>query len=148
MALFQPAKSISGPSLQISGRRSRILNQFATGEAEVLVSSDALARGIDIGQIDHVVSYDCPRFIRTYIHRVGRTARAGKPGSAYTLVETKETTKFNAMLRKAGKLDDLKEFAIKDEDLDSGLYERAKEAASEVIAAEKEREPRKKPQAK
>ena len=50
-----------------------------------LVSSDAMARGIDVPEVSAVILYDVPPLIETYIHRVGRTARAGKVGTAYTI---------------------------------------------------------------
>jgi len=57
-----------------------------------LISTDAMSRGIDVTDIDCVVSYDVPRVFTTYIHRVGRTARAGRPGTAYTLLEKHEVS--------------------------------------------------------
>lgn len=55
-----------------------------------LISTDAMSRGIDVTDIDCVVSYDVPRVFTTYVHRVGRTARAGRPGTAFTLLEKRE----------------------------------------------------------
>ena len=55
-----------------------------------LVCSDSLARGMDLTSVDHVINYDVPAHVQTYVHRVGRTARAGKPGTAYTLVRHEE----------------------------------------------------------
>ena len=55
-----------------------------------LVCSDLISRGIDISHVSHVVSYDVPVDIRKYVHRVGRTARAGRSGDAWTLVEEQE----------------------------------------------------------
>ena len=55
-----------------------------------LICSDAMARGMDVENVKYVISYDSPAFIKTYIHRVGRTARAGKVGTALTLLEKKE----------------------------------------------------------
>ena len=49
-----------------------------------------MTRGMDIGNVEYVISYDSPPYIETYIHRVGRTARANKPGTAITLLEGKE----------------------------------------------------------
>ena len=60
-----------------------------------VVCSDALARGIDIPDVDIVISYDPPRHIKTYIHRIGRTARAGRPGTAITLLTQKEQPSFD-----------------------------------------------------
>jgi ATP-dependent RNA helicase DDX51/DBP6 len=55
-----------------------------------LVCSDLISRGIDISHVSHVVSYDVPVDMRKYVHRVGRTARAGRDGDAWTLVEEQE----------------------------------------------------------
>jgi ATP-dependent RNA helicase DDX51/DBP6 len=55
-----------------------------------LVCSDLISRGIDISSVSHVVSYDVPVDMRKYVHRVGRTARAGRAGDAWTLVEGQE----------------------------------------------------------
>lgn len=60
-----------------------------------LISSDALARGIDLPDIEVVISYDPPRHPKTYIHRVGRTARAGKMGTAISLLTETELLRFN-----------------------------------------------------
>lgn len=60
-----------------------------------LISSDALARGIDLPGIEVVISYDPPRHPKTYIHRVGRTARAGKFGTAISLLTETELLRFN-----------------------------------------------------
>ena len=58
--------------------------------SDSLICSDAMARGMDIGNVQYVISYDPPPYIKTYIHRVGRTARAGKEGIALTLLQKKE----------------------------------------------------------
>ena len=55
-----------------------------------IVSSDALARGMDIEGVDYVVLYSAPKSVKNYIHRVGRTGRAGKPGTAVTLLFEKQ----------------------------------------------------------
>lgn len=57
-----------------------------------LVCSDAMARGIDVPNVSDVILYDTPSLIKTYIHRVGRTARAGEVGNAYTLLKADEVT--------------------------------------------------------
>ncbi|XP_072162920.1 ATP-dependent RNA helicase DDX51-like isoform X2 [Diadema setosum] len=68
-----------------------------------LVCSDAMARGMDVENVKCVISYDLPPHLRTYIHRVGRTARAGRGGTAFSFVRKKEVTKFKQMMRNAGK---------------------------------------------
>lgn len=57
-----------------------------------LICSDLISRGIDISHVSHVVSYDTPVDMRKYVHRVGRTARAGRDGDAWTLVEEQEVS--------------------------------------------------------
>ncbi|KAL8624753.1 hypothetical protein ACOMHN_002448 [Nucella lapillus] len=68
-----------------------------------LVCSDVMARGMDVDGVKYVVSYDRPPFVSTYIHRVGRTARAGRAGTALSLLENKEFFHFKRMMRQAGK---------------------------------------------
>ena len=124
--------------MQVPGKRAQILNQFKRGAIEFLVATDALARGIDIGEIDFVVSYDCPLFIKTYIHRVGRTARAGLPGTAITIVEKRDNKKFNAMMKEASKTKLLNEETIDETELDMDAYNAAKEGAANAIKEERE----------
>lgn len=63
----------------------KLLKSFGNGEVKLLVASDAASRGLDIPDITHVINYDMPTGITSYVHRVGRTARAGKSGQAWTL---------------------------------------------------------------
>ena len=72
-----------------------------------LVSTDALARGMDLANIENVINYDMPRFIETYIHRSGRTARAGRAGNVITLVEPKRKSQFQKMLHEANRLQNI-----------------------------------------
>jgi ATP-dependent RNA helicase RhlE len=66
--------------------RQRALERFETGKARVLVATDVAARGLDLERISHVVNYDPPQDDKGYVHRVGRTARAGRTGTGITLV--------------------------------------------------------------
>ena len=59
-----------------------------------LICSDLIARGMDISHVKHVINYDVPIDMRKYVHRVGRTARAGRRGDAWSLVETQEALYF------------------------------------------------------
>lgn len=70
--------------------RNHSLKQFASGKITILVCSDIMARGMDILDVDCVILYDVPIHLKTYVHRVGRTARAGKEGTAITLMERGE----------------------------------------------------------
>ncbi|MCF1428374.1 MAG: ATP-dependent RNA helicase SrmB [Shewanella sp.] len=68
-------------------RRFQALGRFIKGEVNVLLATDVAARGIDIDDISHVINYDMPRSADVYIHRIGRTGRAGNKGTAISLVE-------------------------------------------------------------
>src|SRR2546428_13487276 len=70
--------------------RTRTLDQFRSGAAEILVATDIAARGIDVEGIRMVVNYDVPQDAEVYVHRVGRTARAGARGLALTLISPDE----------------------------------------------------------
>ncbi|XP_040475991.1 LOW QUALITY PROTEIN: ATP-dependent RNA helicase DDX51 [Ursus maritimus] len=86
-----------GPS-----QRKVVLKQFEQGKIQLLISTDATARGIDVQGVQRVINYDAPQYLRTYVHRVGRTARAGKTGQAFTLLLKVQERKFLRMLAEAG----------------------------------------------
>jgi superfamily II DNA/RNA helicase len=69
------------------GAREQALRAFRNGKVDVLVATDVAARGIDVQDITHVVNYQCPEDEKTYLHRIGRTARAGAKGIAITFVD-------------------------------------------------------------
>lgn len=77
-----------------TARRTRTLRAFERGRVRVLVASDLVSRGIDLARLEHVVNYDVPASETAYVHRVGRTARAGRRGCAWTLVEHAEAWRF------------------------------------------------------
>jgi len=79
------AASIHGDLGQ--GAREKALNDFKAGKSDVLVATDVAARGIDIDGITHVINYQCPEDEKTYVHRIGRTARAGADGISVTFVD-------------------------------------------------------------
>ena len=70
--------------------REKALKRFRTGDIDVLVATDVAARGIDIDDVTHVINYQCPEDDKTYVHRIGRTGRAGRTGIAVTLVDWDE----------------------------------------------------------
>eukprot|EP00271_Cylindrocystis_brebissonii_P010197 TRINITY_DN26313_c0_g1_i1.p1 TRINITY_DN26313_c0_g1~~TRINITY_DN26313_c0_g1_i1.p1 ORF type:complete len:639 (-),score=108.97 TRINITY_DN26313_c0_g1_i1:613-2529(-) len=78
--------SVALHSLQSQGRRLAALARFRTGQVPLLLATDVASRGLDIPSVDLVVNYDMPRFTRDYVHRVGRTARAGRGGLALSMV--------------------------------------------------------------
>jgi superfamily II DNA/RNA helicase len=69
------------------GAREKSLKAFRSGDVDVLVATDVAARGIDVDDVTHVINYQCPEDEKTYVHRIGRTGRAGKKGVAVTLVD-------------------------------------------------------------
>jgi ATP-dependent RNA helicase DDX51/DBP6 len=72
----------------------KLLKSFGSGDVKILIASDAASRGLDIPDISHVINYDIPTSITSYVHRVGRTARAGKSGQACTLFTKTEAAWF------------------------------------------------------
>jgi ATP-dependent RNA helicase RhlE len=76
-------------------QRQKVLAQFKAGEIRVLVATDIAARGIDIDKLKHVINYDIPNIAETYVHRIGRSGRAGEEGTAISICEPEE----NAFIR-------------------------------------------------
>lgn len=83
----------------------KLLRSFSSGATKILIASDAASRGLDIPSITHVINYDLPTSITSYVHRVGRTARAGKYGEAWTLFTKTEAAWF---LKQVAKGDSIK----------------------------------------
>ncbi|EPY52033.1 ATP-dependent RNA helicase Dbp6 [Schizosaccharomyces cryophilus OY26] len=83
--------------------RKKMLNGFVSGELKLLVCSDLMARGIDVANTEHVINYDPPSSLRRYVHRIGRTARAGRYGYAWTLVQDHEGHHFSKLLKHLGR---------------------------------------------
>lgn len=80
-----------------------LLHRLRTGALSILIATDRASRGLDIAQLTHVVSYDVPRSSEGYVHRIGRTARAGRRGEGWTLVEGREAGWFwNTVARPGG----------------------------------------------
>ena len=72
------------------GARQRALSNFKAGRTKVLVATDIAARGIDVDELSHVINYDLPNISETYIHRIGRTGRAGASGIAWSFCDMEE----------------------------------------------------------
>merc|ERR1712087_938586 len=106
--------------------RFAALNKFRAGRSSFLIATDVASRGLDIPSVDLVVNFDIPKNSKDYIHRVGRTARAGRSGRAVTLVTQYDIELFQRIehfLEK--KLEELKEFT---EDSVKANHERILEA--------------------
>jgi superfamily II DNA/RNA helicase len=84
------------------GAREQALRAFRSGKVDVLVATDVAARGIDVEGVTHVVNYTCPEDEKTYLHRVGRTARAGAEGVAVTLVDWADVPRWSLINKALG----------------------------------------------
>jgi ATP-dependent RNA helicase DDX51/DBP6 len=80
-----------------SDEREAIMRDAAAGKIRILVSSDHMARGIDLPNIKLVVNYDPPKYPKTYVHRVGRTARANRKGFTVTMLKVGQVGAFKKM---------------------------------------------------
>jgi ATP-dependent RNA helicase DeaD len=84
-------------------RRERIIDQLKKSEIEILVATDVAARGLDVEGISHVINYDIPHDTEAYVHRIGRTGRAGRTGDAILFVAPRERRMLSAIERATGK---------------------------------------------
>lgn len=91
------ANAIHGDLRQ--NKRDRVIATFRNKKYRILVATDIAARGLDIPHIEHVINYDLPQCAEDYIHRIGRTARAGAEGSALNLITPSDKSKWNAIDR-------------------------------------------------
>ncbi len=82
--------------------RERIMNRMKRGDLQYLVATDIAARGIDISDLSHVINYSLPDYTEVYVHRVGRTGRIGKKGTAVSLVSGKDEMTFTQLKRQFG----------------------------------------------
>ena len=103
------AEAIHGNKSQ--GARQRALERFKSGHARVLVATDIAARGIDVDEVSHVINYELPNEPESYVHRIGRTARAGAAGTALSFCDHGERT----YLRDIEKLTKLRLTVVEDQ---------------------------------
>ncbi|MFA6630268.1 MAG: helicase-related protein, partial [Sulfuricurvum sp.] len=85
------------------GARDRALTEFREGNTRILVATDIAARGLDIEGLDVVINYDIPHVSTDYLHRIGRTGRAGKEGLAITLLSSAEHISWKKIITMLGK---------------------------------------------
>jgi superfamily II DNA/RNA helicase len=76
------------------GQRERAMRAFRTGKVDVLVATEVAARGLDIDDVTHVINYECPEDEKAYLHRIGRTGRAGRTGVAVTFVDWNDLSRW------------------------------------------------------
>lgn len=85
------------------GQRDHVMNRFRMKTLQLLVATDVAARGLDVNDLTHVINYNLPDDLDIYIHRIGRTGRAGKKGIAMTIIHSREFRKVKELERLAGK---------------------------------------------
>ena len=103
--LVNELEELNTPAIAIHGdlrqsQREKNLDRFRAGKATVLVATEVAARGLDVQGVTHVVNYDCPDDEKMYLHRIGRTARAGESGKAITFAEFNEVDRLNVIRKK------------------------------------------------
>ncbi|KAF9902319.1 ATP-dependent RNA helicase dbp6 [Linnemannia zychae] len=118
-------------------KRQSILKAFNNGEIHLLICSDLISRGMDLSPVSTVINYDSPVYMKKYIHRVGRTARAGKTGTAYSLIEMQEARHFKEMITKAGHWEKISRINVKPQEVKDlvGGYRRALGGLKDVLAS-------------
>ncbi|XP_033504917.1 ATP-dependent RNA helicase DDX51 [Epinephelus lanceolatus] len=136
--LFGGVQAAEFSSRLSPAERKKTLKEFEQGKIQLLISTDAAARGIDINGVKSVVNYDAPQYIRTYIHRIGRTARAGKTGLAFTFLLGVQEKNFLQMVVEAGSPGIQKQI-VKPENLKGmeARYEQTLQELANVIKEEK-----------
>ncbi len=90
-----PASPLHGDMVQVA--RERAMSRFRDGTIEILVATDVAARGIDVEGVTHVINYTCPEDEKNYVHRIGRTGRAGASGVAITFVDWPDLTRWKVI---------------------------------------------------
>ncbi len=94
-------EAIHGNKTQVA--RQRALTNFKSGKTRVIIATDIAARGIDIANLEMVINYDLPDVAETYVHRIGRTGRAGNTGTALTFCSQEEKTMIRDIQKLTGK---------------------------------------------
>ena len=112
--------------------RNQIMDQFARGQQQILVTTDVASRGLDLLNVSLVINFDMPKFAEEYVHRIGRTGRAGAKGDAISLVGPKDWDNFKKVqlfLRKTFEISVIKGLEAKF----SGLKDKPKAAAAKAV---------------
>lgn len=116
-------------------QRERTVNNLKNGKLDILVATDVAARGLDVARVSHVVNYDIPTDTEAYVHRIGRTGRAGREGDAILFVAPREKRLLFAIEKATGKKIDLMELPSTDE-INNKRIEKFKQQISDTIVSE------------
>ncbi|MBL6754515.1 MAG: DEAD/DEAH box helicase [Pseudomonadales bacterium] len=116
-------------------QRERTIDQLKKGKVDIIVATDVAARGLDVERISHVVNYDIPHDTEAYIHRIGRTGRAGREGDAILFVAPRERRMLNAIERATSKKIELMELPSTELINDKRIAQ-FKQAISDTLATE------------
>ncbi|KAJ4705766.1 DEAD-box ATP-dependent RNA helicase [Melia azedarach] len=106
-------------SLKSQSQRLSALHQFKSGQVSILLATDVVSRGLDIPTVDLVINYDIPRYPRDYVHRVGRTTRAGRDGLAVSFITQNNVDLIHEIEAVLGK--QLEEFECKEQEVLSDI---------------------------
>ncbi len=104
------------------GQRDHVMGKFRSKHLQILVATDVAARGLDVNDITHVINYNLPDELESYIHRSGRTARAGKTGESVILVTNKDRHKIKQLERKISKTFGVKQIPTGKEIIGNQLF--------------------------
>lgn len=116
-------------------QREKILRKFRDKQVNILVATDVAARGIDVSNLSHVINYALPQDSESYVHRIGRTGRAGNEGTAITFLSNAEMRRFNWMMRDI-KADVKRETLPSPQDIVAMKRAKIKDDLQEIIAGE------------
>ena len=128
------ASALNGDIAQ--NQRERTVGQLMSGKINVVVATDVAARGLDVQRISHVINYDFPHDTEAYVHRIGRTGRAGRQGNAILFVEPKEKGKLSRLQRATNqRIETFKEKSLKE--INSLRVDKFKAKITEALESDK-----------
>jgi ATP-dependent RNA helicase DeaD len=117
-------------------QRERLLSRFRAGQVRWVVATDIAARGLDVDHLTHVINYDLPDQVESYIHRIGRTGRAGKTGIAISLISSFERRKLNLIERKVRQTLDVSPIPTRSQ-IESRRLEKLQDQLREALSGER-----------
>lgn len=117
-------------------QRERLVQRFRDGQIRMVVATDIAARGLDVENLSHVINYDLPDNTETYIHRIGRTGRAGKEGTAISLIEPSDRRNIRQIERRIRQNLDIAKIPNRAE-VESRRFDKLKSQIQEALAGER-----------